>query len=431
LSENIYQQRFDNLKKAKSSASIAEASGEIEKLRTLARKMKDSLSIRKRISSFKLYARTFVGFRAVEWLMKENTCNLQQALAIGNRMLNWGLIHHVGHEHLFHSRNIFYQFSVEIDPQLGSSIPIIPSDLLEIQPTAEDTHQYHSPHQKSFLHSKQEQLIKQYEHEFKNITSVLSQISNSFKQVEVQNSMMAMIVDRHYKKEFKMLRYGYIILLILLTILCLSTEVDPLSSNATLLAIMVTLCVVAILFTAGRRLTNIKQEDIQRYDQQWSHLKALVQKLSIRKSSAKLSLATATNRLQSLQDSSTVATTNTTISNDLRKVSTTSNTTPSSSTKAVNNSNSNNSVSTKDEKVFNKRHHSQSSLLSPTTNLFRDMAAGVFKTPPDSIRSKAKRSNTETSFSGDEMDDDDDEEVIELDPTLVDLSDDDDDDEGT
>lgn len=115
-SEETQLSWMELLKKARSFADIAEASGEAEKLRELTKRMKEGLVVRKRISSFKLYNNTIVGFRAVRWIMQDKSCTLPQALAIGNRMLNLGLIYHVAFEHLFYSKSLLYQFAREFDP---------------------------------------------------------------------------------------------------------------------------------------------------------------------------------------------------------------------------------------------------------------------------------------------------------------------------
>lgn len=107
---------MDALKKACDSCGIIEASGEADKLKDLAFKMKDGIDVRKRFSRFKFYNRSFEGVRAIKWLMKEKQCTLSQAIAIGNRMLNYGVISHVSSEHLFCAKKLLYRFSVEIDP---------------------------------------------------------------------------------------------------------------------------------------------------------------------------------------------------------------------------------------------------------------------------------------------------------------------------
>jgi len=114
-SEQIYNEWMEQLKKSRHNYDIAEASGEMEKLKELTKKMKDGLMIRQRLSRFKLFTRTFLGVRAVKWIMKEKQCNISQAIAIGNKLLNLGLIHHVTYEHLFNSRHLLYRFSYEIE----------------------------------------------------------------------------------------------------------------------------------------------------------------------------------------------------------------------------------------------------------------------------------------------------------------------------
>eukprot|EP00597_Dinobryon_sp_UTEXLB2267_P010167 CAMPEP_0170104094 /NCGR_PEP_ID=MMETSP0020_2-20130122/3906_1 /TAXON_ID=98059 /ORGANISM="Dinobryon sp., Strain UTEXLB2267" /LENGTH=775 /DNA_ID=CAMNT_0010327829 /DNA_START=547 /DNA_END=2874 /DNA_ORIENTATION=+ len=87
-----------------------------EQLKDLALKMCKSVGVRKRFSNFKLYARAFVGSTAVKWIMKDKSCTVSQAVAIGNKMLIHGYISHVSYEHLFCAKNILYRFHSDIDP---------------------------------------------------------------------------------------------------------------------------------------------------------------------------------------------------------------------------------------------------------------------------------------------------------------------------
>lgn len=56
----------------------------------------------------------------MKWLMQEKSCTVSQAIAIGNKLLNFDLLSHVNHEHLFCAKNLLYRFSVEIDPLITS-----------------------------------------------------------------------------------------------------------------------------------------------------------------------------------------------------------------------------------------------------------------------------------------------------------------------
>eukprot|EP00601_Ochromonadales_sp_CCMP2298_P003002 CAMPEP_0173186770 /NCGR_PEP_ID=MMETSP1141-20130122/10325_1 /TAXON_ID=483371 /ORGANISM="non described non described, Strain CCMP2298" /LENGTH=616 /DNA_ID=CAMNT_0014110507 /DNA_START=43 /DNA_END=1889 /DNA_ORIENTATION=- len=107
---------LDGLMKASTHVAAAEKSGELAKLTALARKMKESLTVRQRLVRFKFYPRSFVGSAAVRWLMVESRCGQSEAVALGNQMLALNLLHHVAHEHMFAYKNLLYRFNAEVDP---------------------------------------------------------------------------------------------------------------------------------------------------------------------------------------------------------------------------------------------------------------------------------------------------------------------------
>lgn len=114
LSAEVYIAWAEALLRARNIVNILEASGEWYKLQVLTKRMKECLVIRRRLSRFRFYDKSFIGVRAVKWLMEDKQCSRIQALAIGNRLLNLGFINHVNYEHLFYARHLLYQFADDI-----------------------------------------------------------------------------------------------------------------------------------------------------------------------------------------------------------------------------------------------------------------------------------------------------------------------------
>jgi potassium-dependent mechanosensitive channel len=55
------------------------------------------------------YPRAFVGSEAVEWMQAQGR-TLNEALSMGQQMVDLSLIHHVHDEHPFKNENLFYRF---------------------------------------------------------------------------------------------------------------------------------------------------------------------------------------------------------------------------------------------------------------------------------------------------------------------------------
>ena len=70
----------------------------------------EGVSIRDRRYRFQAYADCFVGLDAVDWLVRTYEFSRPQAVAIGQKMLERGIIHHVLDEHSFTDSYLFYRF---------------------------------------------------------------------------------------------------------------------------------------------------------------------------------------------------------------------------------------------------------------------------------------------------------------------------------
>ncbi len=75
-----------------------------------------TIADRRHLLSF--FPRCFLGSDAAEWLQLNEGMSRHEALALGNQMLERGLLHHVLDEHLFEDRALFYRFYADetLDP---------------------------------------------------------------------------------------------------------------------------------------------------------------------------------------------------------------------------------------------------------------------------------------------------------------------------
>ncbi len=71
------------------------------------------LEIEDRHYRINLYPRCFVGSEAVEWLMQTQNCTREEAISIGQLLVDRDIIHHVVDEHPFRDENLFYRFYVD------------------------------------------------------------------------------------------------------------------------------------------------------------------------------------------------------------------------------------------------------------------------------------------------------------------------------
>ncbi len=87
-----------------------------EELEALAQRMRspeDGVRIADRRHLLQTYARCFVGREAVEWLREHEAISREEAVEVGNLMLERGLLHHVLDEHPFEDSGLFYRFRAD------------------------------------------------------------------------------------------------------------------------------------------------------------------------------------------------------------------------------------------------------------------------------------------------------------------------------
>ena len=80
---------------------------------SLIKQMRDStngVSIKDRRHRWDIYSQCFVGSEAVKWLMESQQLKLNEAISIGQLLIDRGLIHHVLDKHNFKNEYLFYRF---------------------------------------------------------------------------------------------------------------------------------------------------------------------------------------------------------------------------------------------------------------------------------------------------------------------------------
>ena len=95
------------------SASLGE-----EDLDDLTEKVKQSFTVEDRIHGLRrtTYRKCFIGSEAVQSLIDEGiAADEEDALHIGNMLLNAGVFHHVLGRHTFKNENLFYRFASDED----------------------------------------------------------------------------------------------------------------------------------------------------------------------------------------------------------------------------------------------------------------------------------------------------------------------------
>jgi potassium efflux system protein len=70
----------------------------------------NGVEIRDRRFGLHVYARCFVGTEAVEWLMQTQLASREEAIRLGQTLMEQGLLHHVTDEHFFKDDYLFYRF---------------------------------------------------------------------------------------------------------------------------------------------------------------------------------------------------------------------------------------------------------------------------------------------------------------------------------
>lgn len=85
-------------------------------LETLAGALRANVAIKDRRYRLRTYPQCFVGSEAVRWLVDSGiAADVDQAVALGNALLDEGVIHHVVRDHRFENRELYYRFAGDED----------------------------------------------------------------------------------------------------------------------------------------------------------------------------------------------------------------------------------------------------------------------------------------------------------------------------
>ncbi|MBI3770203.1 MAG: mechanosensitive ion channel [Deltaproteobacteria bacterium] len=100
-----------------------------ERLAALVARMRgdDGITIADRRHFLRVHARCFVGSDAVDWLVHHERLTRDEAVALGRRLVERGLVHHVLDEHEFKDGPLFYRFRADEEPTEARSRARAPS----------------------------------------------------------------------------------------------------------------------------------------------------------------------------------------------------------------------------------------------------------------------------------------------------------------
>lgn len=92
-------------------------------LRQLAKEMRSEqgVEIKTRRHKIKLYQRCFLGSEAVDWIAAKVKLSREEAVALGQKMIEKGLFHHVSDEHPFKDDALFYRFNEDEGKSIWNS----------------------------------------------------------------------------------------------------------------------------------------------------------------------------------------------------------------------------------------------------------------------------------------------------------------------
>lgn len=109
-------------KKTPTSSSSSKSKNTLNRIsiRQLALEMRSErgVEIRTRRHKLKLFQRCFLGTEAVDWIVAKTKVSREDAINLGQKMIDKGIFHHVLDEHQFKDEELFYRF----DDDEGKSI---------------------------------------------------------------------------------------------------------------------------------------------------------------------------------------------------------------------------------------------------------------------------------------------------------------------
>ncbi len=105
--ENEQVEVWEN-KSKNDSSMIKDVEKIVEKMRG-----DQGLEIKDRRYRFKLYKNCFVGSELVNWLIENLSISSEQAIKIGQTLIDKEIIHHVHDQHDFENKYLFYRFYID------------------------------------------------------------------------------------------------------------------------------------------------------------------------------------------------------------------------------------------------------------------------------------------------------------------------------
>ena len=120
MQNNKYKSKIVPDSNESSSKALADSGGSKVKanvqrisVRQLALEMRSEhgVEIKTRRHKLKLYQRTFLGNEAVDWIVKKVKVSREDAIALGQKMLEKNIFQHVNEDHPFKDEALFYRFN--------------------------------------------------------------------------------------------------------------------------------------------------------------------------------------------------------------------------------------------------------------------------------------------------------------------------------
>jgi small-conductance mechanosensitive channel len=127
LRQQLSPQEWEDLQTSKIPPVLPEPKIQAEyDWKAIVEKMRgsDGVDIRDRRFSFRVYRQCFLGSDAVNWLMKQEQATREEAILMGQLMVEQDLIHHVLDEHGFEDSPLFYRFRADENQDLSMNVDV-------------------------------------------------------------------------------------------------------------------------------------------------------------------------------------------------------------------------------------------------------------------------------------------------------------------
>lgn len=100
-----------SLEAAKQHLATVRDNGSYKLLLDIGARMRNSVPVMDRFYHLIRYRKCLLGSEAVLWLIHDQKCSQDQAISLGNQLIDLGLLYHVSHEHLLCHAYLFYRFN--------------------------------------------------------------------------------------------------------------------------------------------------------------------------------------------------------------------------------------------------------------------------------------------------------------------------------